>query len=241
MAELVILDLGCAAYEPTLRLQKRLVRRVRQASGERAYLVLVEHDPPVITLGRSTRGPHILASDERLRAEGVEVHQASRGGDVTYHGPGQVVGYPVLRLDLHGRDVRRYLRDLEEVLIRVLARFGVKGERAEGLTGVWVGGEKVAAIGVAVTRWVTYHGLALNVSTDPERFGLIVPCGIRGCDVTSLERLLGREVAVAEVTGPLVECFVEVFGFEGARASTVSAEAPDEGTDGSDTGQSDGR
>ena len=140
MAELVTLDVGRAAYEPTLRLQERLVRRVKAATREGAYLVLVEHDPAVITLGRSTRGPHVLASADRLRAEGIEVHESSRGGDVTYHGPGQVVGYPVLRLDLHGRDVRRYLRDLEEALIRTLARFGLEGERAEGLTGVWVGG-----------------------------------------------------------------------------------------------------
>ena len=237
MAELVTLDVGRAAYEPTLRLQERLVRRVKAASDERAYLVLVEHDPAVITLGRSTRGPHVLASADRLRAEGIEVHESGRGGDVTYHGPGQVVGYPVLRLVLHGRDVRRYLRDLEEALIRTLARFGLEGERAEGLTGVWVGGGKVAAIGVAVTRWVTYHGFALNVSTDLERFGLIVPCGIRDRGVTSLERLLGREVPVAEVKGPLVECLVEVFGFDGARESSVSAEAPDGEADADDAGE----
>jgi lipoate-protein ligase B len=217
MADLICLDIGRAPYAPMVRLQQRLVEEVRTAAEERAYLVLVEHDPPVITLGRGTRGAHVTASGERLAREGVEVHQSSRGGDVTYHGPGQVVGYPVLRLDLHGRDVRRYLRDLEEVLIRLLARYGVEGRRAEGLTGVWVGDEKIAAIGVAVTRWVTYHGFALNVATNLDHFGLIVPCGIRGKGVTSLARLLARPVTVAEVKPPLVECMVEVFGFDGAR------------------------
>jgi len=230
MAELTYLDIGREAYEPALRLQKRLVQRVKAAPEERAYLVLVEHFPAVITLGRSTRGAPIVASRDRLRAEGIEVRESNRGGDVTYHGPGQVVGYPILRLDLHGRDVHRYLRDLEEVLIRLLARFGVEGRRAAGLTGVWVGGEKVAAIGVAVTRWVSYHGFALNVSTNLGHFDLIVPCGIPGCGVTSLERILGRKVSVAEGKVPLVECMVEVFGFDGARAGCVSEESPEKET-----------
>ena len=217
MAELVTLDLGRAAYEPTLRLQERLRDDVKAAADERAYLILVEHDPPVITLGRGARAAHVTASRRRLAREGVEVHESARGGDVTYHGPGQLVGYPILRLDLHGRDVRRYLRDLEEVLIRVLARLGVEGTRAEGLTGVWVGPEKVAAIGVAISRWVTWHGVAINVNTNLDHFGLIVPCGIPGRGVTSLSRLLGRPITVAEVTPLLVEYVVEVFGFSGAR------------------------
>ena len=217
MAELEYLDIGRAAYGPTADLQRRLVAKVKASPDERAFLVLVEHDPPVITLGRGAKAGHVTASRQRLAREGVEIHESSRGGDVTYHGPGQVVGYPILRLDLHGRDVHRYLRDLEEALIRLLARFGVEGRRSEGLTGVWVGHEKIAAIGVAVTRWVTYHGFALNVATNLEHFGLIVPCGIRDKGVTSLSRLLGRTVDVAEIKPPLVECMVEVFGFEGAR------------------------
>ncbi|MBE3099782.1 MAG: lipoyl(octanoyl) transferase LipB [Planctomycetes bacterium] len=224
MPELIYLDIGRAAYEPTVRLQRRLVDEVKASEAERAYLVLVEHDPPVITLGRGARDAHIVASRERLAQEGVQVHESSRGGDVTYHGPGQVVGYPVLRLDLHGRDVHRYLRDLEEVLIRVLARYGLEGRRSEGLTGVWVGQEKIAAIGVAVRRWVTYHGFALNVATDLSHFDLIVPCGIRGKGVTSLTRLLGRPVTVAEVKPAVVECVVEVFGFDDARAGEVPIE-----------------
>jgi lipoate-protein ligase B len=245
MAQLVYFDLGRAAYGPTLGLQERLVERVKTAPDERAYLVLVEHTPPVITLGRGSRAGHVLVPAERLAAEGIELAESSRGGDVTYHGPGQLVGYPILRLDLHGRDVHRYLRDLEEALIRCLARFGVQAARRSGFTGVWVGAAKaalrhdqgpltpthshegrgghealakVAAIGVAVRRWVTYHGFALNVAPDLAAFGLIVPCGIRDRGVTSLRDLLGREVTVAEVKAPLVECLVEVFGFEGAAA-----------------------
>jgi lipoate-protein ligase B len=218
MAELEYLDIGRAAYGPTVLLQERLVEEVKSAPEERACLVLVEHDPPVITLGRGARqGDHITVSRERLAREGIEVHESSRGGDVTWHGPGQIVGYPILRLDLHGRDIHRYLRDLEEVLIRVLGRFGIEGRRSAGLTGVWVGDEKIAAIGVAVRRWVTYHGFALNVSPDLLHFGLIVPCGIRDKGVTSLARLLGRPVAVAETKPILVECMVEVFGFDGFR------------------------
>jgi len=217
MATLATLDVGRAAYEPTLHVQERLRDEVKAAAEEKAYLILVEHDPPVITLGRGASAAHVTASRERLAAEGIEVHESSRGGDVTYHGPGQLVGYPIMRLDLHGRDVRRYLRDLEEVLIRVLARFGLEGRRAEGMTGVWVGGEKVAAIGVAIRRWVTWHGVALNVCPNLDHFGLIVPCGIRGRGVTSLARLLGRPMTVAEAKPHLVECTVEVFGFDGAR------------------------
>ncbi len=221
MADLVTLDLGRAAYGPTSRLQERLRDEVRTADPERACLLLVEHDPPVITLGRGADEAHVTVSRERLRAMGVEVHESARGGDVTWHGPGQLVGYPILRLDLHGRDVRRYLRDLEEVLIRLLARFGLEGTRAEGMTGVWLGGEKVAAIGVAIRRWVTWHGIALNVADCLDAFDLIVPCGIRDYGVTTLSRALGREVLVAEVKPHLVECVVEVFGFDGARVGAV--------------------
>jgi lipoate-protein ligase B len=223
MAELVCLDIGRAAYEPALALQERLVAEVKAAGDERAFLVLVEHDPPVITLGRGAEDRHVVASAERLAAEGIEVQASSRGGDVTYHGPGQIVGYPIVRLDLHGRDVHRYLRDLEEALIRTLGRFGVEGYRAEGLTGVWVGEEKIAAIGVAVTRWVSYHGFALNVAPDLSHFDLIVPCGIRERGVTSLARLTGEGVSVEAVKPPLVECFAEVFGFEGAVAGSPEA------------------
>ncbi|MBM4017768.1 MAG: lipoyl(octanoyl) transferase LipB [Planctomycetes bacterium] len=224
MATLIYFDIGRAPYGPTVRLQERLLREVKAAPAERAYLVLVEHDPPVITLGRGSHDAHVLASRERLAREGVEVHESARGGDVTWHGPGQLVGYPVLRLDLHGRDVHRYLRDLEEMLIRALARFGVAGRREGGLTGVWVGPEKIAAIGVAVRRWVAWHGFALNVGPDLSHFDLIVPCGIREKGVTSLSRVLGRAVTVAEVKPHVVECLVEVFGLDGSCAGEVPVE-----------------
>ena len=221
MAELVYLDLGRRGYGETLAMQQRLVERVRGSGDELAYLVLVEHDPPVITLGRGRGREHVVAGAEELSALGIEVHESTRGGDVTYHGPGQLVGYPILRVDRHGRDVRGYLRDLEGVLIRVLGRFGVEAGRCEGLTGVWVGQGKIAALGIAVTRWVSYHGFALNVSPDLEHFRTIVPCGIRDRAVTSLSAVLGRPVAMEEVKPPLLECMVEAFGFERARAGAI--------------------
>ena len=216
MNRLVCLDLGRRPYLPVLRAQERLVERVRSAGDGSAYLLLVEHDPPVITLGRRATAEHILASADDLAARGIEVHQASRGGLVTCHPPGQLVGYPILALLHHGLGLRQYLRALEEVLLRLLDRFGVRGRRIDGLTGVWVGDQKVAAIGVAVRRWVSYHGLALNVCPDLGLFDAIVPCGIGDRGVTSLQRLLGRPVTVDEVKAPLIECMLEVFGFAAA-------------------------
>ncbi|MFW6132374.1 MAG: lipoyl(octanoyl) transferase LipB [Planctomycetota bacterium] len=211
MPELTVHDLGRTAYADALATQERLVERV--GAGDRARLLLCEHDPPVITLGRSARREHLLLDEARLARRGVQVRQASRGGDVTWHGPGQLVAYLILRLKDHGGDVRRYLRDLEEVVIRVLGRWDLPGRRRDGLTGAWVGDEKVAAIGVALRRWVTYHGFAINASADLSGFEQIVPCGIRDYDVTSISRLCGRDVTVEELKGPVVECAGEVFGF----------------------------
>jgi len=213
MTPLTVMDCGRAAYGPTLDLQKKLLREVQLADDERAYLLLVEHEPAVITLGRRAKAEHLLASRERLAAMGIELAEASRGGDITYHGPGQLVGYPILHLAPGRRPVHAYIRNLEESLIRLLERFGIEGRRIGGKTGVWVGDEKVAAIGIAVSRWTAYHGFALNVATDLSAFDLIVPCGIRGARVTSLERLTGRAVAIEEVKPPLVECLAEVLGF----------------------------
>jgi len=212
MTPLTVMDCGRAAYGPTLELQKKLLREVQSAADDRAYLLLVEHDPAVITLGRRAKAEHLLASRERLAEMGIELAEATRGGDITYHGPGQLVGYPILRLRPGQRPVHAYIRNLEEALIRLLARFGIEGRRIRGKTGVWVGEEKVAAIGVAVSRWTAYHGFALNVATDLSAFDLIVPCGIRGARVTSLEQLLGRAVAIEEVKVPLVECLAETLG-----------------------------
>lgn len=218
MTPLYYTDRGREAYRRTLALQERLVTEVAEAPQDRAHLLLVEHDPPVITLGRSADATHVLASPAALAAEGIEVCPVSRGGDVTYHGPGQLVAYPILRIDRHSRGVRDYLRMLEEAILGVLAEFGIAGRRVSGYTGVWVGQEKVAAIGVAVRRWVSYHGLALNVCPNLAHFDRIVPCGIADKTVTSLSQLLGRDVCVSQVAPRLIQSMVTVFGFDGAEA-----------------------
>jgi lipoyl(octanoyl) transferase len=182
----------------------------RQAGEVPDHLLLLEHDP-VFTLGRNARHENVLLPAEELRARGFEVFETGRGGDVTYHGPGQVVAYPILDLSPDRRDVRRYVRDLEEVMIRACAGYGIEGARVAGLTGAWVGSDKIGAIGVRIARWVTSHGFAFNVATDLSAFDLIVPCGIRGHGVTSLERLLGRTVPLDEVMDRLAGHFADVF------------------------------
>ena len=214
MAQMTVMDIGRTAYEPALELQQRLVQEVQQSEEELAYLILVEHDPPVITAGRGRGLENILAGGRQLAEMGIEVHETTRGGDVTYHGPGQIVGYPIIRIDRHGRDVHKYLRDIEEMLIRTVGRFGISAGRRAGLTGIWVGAAKLAAIGVAVSRWVSYHGFALNVTTDLSQFATIVPCGLTDKSVTSMEALLGRNIRANDVRPAIVECMVDVFGFE---------------------------
>jgi len=216
MAHLTCLDLGRAAYLPTLDLQLRLADEVRASGGEAAWLLLVEHEPPAVTLGRRGREADILASRAALAARGVEIHRATRGGEATVHGPGQLVGYPILAFRELGLSLRGYVAALEEALIRTLRRFGAEGQRLDGLTGVWAGGRKVAAIGVAASRWVAYHGFSLNVAADLSAFDWIVPCGSLGGGVTSLSRLLGRGVSVCEVKPAIAECFAEVLGLDAA-------------------------
>jgi lipoyl(octanoyl) transferase len=201
--------LGRLRYADGLDLQARLVKE-RQAGEIPDTLLLLEHDP-VFTLGRNARKENVLLPDEVLRQRGFDVFESGRGGDVTYHGPGQVVGYPILDLSPDRRDVHRYVRDLEEVMIRCCADYGIDASRVEGLSGTWVGGSKVGAIGVRIARWVTSHGFALNVTTDLAAFDLIVPCGIRDHGVTSLERVLGRSVPLPEVMDRLVGHFGDVF------------------------------
>ena len=197
------------AYSEVLALQRSLVED-RRAGRIGDTLLLLEH-PHVITLGVRGGRTHVLGSAETLAARGVEIHETGRGGDVTYHGPGQIVGYPILDLNPDRRDVHRYVRDLEEVLIRTAADFGIDAGRVAGLTGVWVGNEKLAAIGVRIARWVTSHGFALNVSTNLDYFDLIVPCGIADRGVTSLERLLKGSVAMESVEERIVTHFSNVF------------------------------
>lgn len=200
---------GVVPYAEAVALQEQ-IRTARQEQRIPDVLLLLEH-PAVITLGRGSHVENLLADPEVLSRRGVEVHESARGGDVTYHGPGQIVGYPIFDLNDHGKDVHRYLRDVEEALIVTLAEYGLEGGRVAGLTGVWVGTEKVAAIGIGVRHWVTWHGFALNVSTALDAFQLIVPCGIRDRGVTSLERLLGRDVPQDEVLAAIVRGFSRVF------------------------------
>jgi lipoate-protein ligase B len=178
-------------------------------------LFLLEH-PPTITLGRDAKEAHLLLHRDALRARGIAVVEVDRGGDVTYHGPGQLVAYPILDLQRRRPSVGWYLRTLEEVLIQTLADFGIAGERLEGYTGVWVGGAKIAAIGVGVRHWITCHGIALNVAPDMEHFGLIVPCGIPDKPVTSMARLLGTPPPLTEVRDRFVHHFLAGFGMRGA-------------------------
>ena len=202
-------QLGVVPYAEALALQQSLVDD-RRAGRIDDTLLLLEH-PHVITLGVRGGRTHVVASAETLAARGVEIHETGRGGDVTYHGPGQLVGYPILDLNPERRDVHRYVRDLEEVLIRTAADFGIDAGRVPGLTGIWVGNDKLAAIGVRIARWVTSHGFALNVSTDLDYFGLIVPCGIADRGVTSLSRLLGRPVGLDTVQDRIASHFSNVF------------------------------
>jgi lipoyl(octanoyl) transferase len=207
--------LGTVEYGAGLGLQAGLVEE-RRSGAVGDTLLLLEH-PPVITLGVKTRGKtvNIVASKDVLDAEGVSVFETGRGGDITYHGPGQLVGYPIFDLRPDRCDVHRYVRDLEEALIFSLREFGIESGRLEGRTGVWVGPagreEKIAAIGVRISRWITSHGFALNVATDLKHFQLIVPCGIADRGVTSIERVLGRCVPMPDVEDAVVRAFARVF------------------------------
>jgi lipoyl(octanoyl) transferase len=203
--------LGLVPYADGLELQRSLVEQ-RKADRIPDQLLLLQH-PPVITLGVKVRNDrsHVLASEEELDHAGVELFESGRGGDVTYHGPGQVVGYPIIDLRPDRCDVHRYVRDLEQVMIATAAAFGVDATRVAGLTGAWVGSNKLAAIGVRISRWITSHGFAFNVATDLAHFGLIVPCGIADRGVTSLSNLLGRAVGQDEVEGAVIRSFADVF------------------------------
>src|SRR6202166_3822092 len=218
-----IVDMGLIAYAEAWGLQKRLVAG-RKAGAMEDVLLLCEH-PHVITLGRNGKREHLLASEQVLRQKGVEVHASDRGGDITYHGPGQRVGSPILNLGAIRKDVVWYVRMLEEVMISSTAEFGISAERVAGKTGIWVRTasdsnvpasteEKLGAIGVHLSRWVTSHGFAYNVSTDLRYFDLIVPCGIAGKRATSLEKLLGRRVGMKKAAPPIAANLGEIFGLD---------------------------
>ena len=205
-------QLGLLGYADGLRLQRERVA-ARKAKLIPDTLLLLEH-PHVYTLGRNARKDNMLLSIEQLAMRGAQVFEIDRGGDVTYHGPGQLVGYLILDLTEHRRDISWYMRSLEEVLIRLARDFGIEACRLAGAPGVWVGNDKLAAMGVHISRWVTSHGFAFNVNTDLHYFDWIVPCGLREKGVTSLQKLLGRRVDIDEVAGKAVSHFGEVFGLE---------------------------
>jgi lipoyl(octanoyl) transferase len=203
--------LGVVKYGDALDLQKRFVEE-RKAGRIPDQLLLLQH-PPVITLGVKSKDAraNVLASPDDLERAGVEIFETGRGGDVTFHGPGQLVGYPILDLNPDRRDVHKYVRDLEEALIRTAAAFGVTAGRQPGLTGVWVGDTKLAAIGVRIARWITSHGFALNVSTNLTSFNLIVPCGITDKGVTSLAKLVHRDVPMTDVENAVIAAMAAIF------------------------------
>lgn len=220
---LVVRDLGRRGYAEVLELQRSLCRRRMDGEISEDVLLLVEHEP-VITLGRGTRVPSLPLPRAELERRGIGVFEVERGGDVTFHGPGQLVGYPILDLREHREDLHWYLRHLEAALMGALAALGVDAGRNPGLTGVWTRGRKIASIGIHVKQWVTYHGFALNVSTDLAYFDLIVPCGIQGVVMTSVAQELGRTDATAiwkEIREAVVEAMARTFDLAPGEASEV--------------------
>ncbi len=207
--------LGRLAYDDALAIQRDAAARVAAGEGDR--LLLLEHEP-VFTLGRNASAEDVLFSAERCRALGIAIRETNRGGKVTYHGPGQIVGYPIVNLSPDRRDVKRYVTDLEEVVLRALAGLGIeasRSDRRERVTSVWVGNDKIAAIGVHLSRWITTHGFALNVTDEPlPHFAGIVPCGITDGGVTSIERCTGRRLRPEDLAGTVAAHFGEVFGRE---------------------------
>lgn len=212
--KLNVVRLGRMDYQNALEIQQQLLYK-RQQGKILDTLLLVEH-PPVLTIGRRGTRSNIIAPEEKLRLMGIDIHEVTRGGDVTYHGPGQIVGYPIMDLCCHGKDIRQFVWNIEEVFIRLLwEKFSINAHREDKkYTGVWVGDEKITAIGIAVRRWVTMHGFAFNVNTNLSHFGLIIPCGISDRGVTSLQKLLGHSLDFEKLNTQVAEYFGKVFGAE---------------------------
>ncbi len=217
MRTLTVCRIGRTRYADAWELQKQLFEaRLNGRCGD--LLLLTEHHH-VYTLGKSADENHLLASLEELKTDDIDVFQIDRGGDITYHGPGQIVGYPILDLSAIDPDIHRYLRQLEEVMIRTVGEYGLNAGREAGMTGAWVGGEKIGAIGVKVSRWITMHGFAFNVNVDLRKFDRIIPCGIFHKGVTSLQSLLGRTVDMESVENNLINHFEQVFECQAAPAT----------------------
>ncbi len=214
MSTLDIYELGTVPYEKALEYQESLLAK-RIAEKIPDSLILLEH-PPTITTGRKGNTGNLLVRKEYLEKHGVSFVHASRGGDITFHGPGQIVGYPILNLKNHEMDIRKHLRSIEEVIIRTLGDFEIEGRRIDGVTGVWVKRSKIASIGIAIRKWVTYHGFALNVSTNLDYFELILSCGITDVRITSIGSWLGNEESIEmdDVVRSVIKNFMGVFGFE---------------------------
>jgi lipoate-protein ligase B len=207
-----VLNLGLVDYKKAYKLQKHLAS-ARKARKIDDLLLLLEH-PPVITLGRGAKRENILASPETLSQEKIEVVEVDRGGDVTYHGPGQLVGYPIINLGNYDKDVHQNLRNLEEVLIRLLKEYNLEPFRKEGYTGVWIGDKKVASLGIKVSKWISYHGFSLNINPSLRHFSLIRPCGLPPEKITSLKRLVKQEIDISQVSRKLIKHFGDVFALE---------------------------
>lgn len=220
MDVLNVYRLGLVPYKTALDLQMRLLeKRIKGETGD--MLLLLEH-PPTFTIGRKGLKEHLLMNEKYLSERGIHFQEISRGGDITYHGPGQLVGYPIIDLTSKSRDVHKYLRGLENMIISVLSEYGIESGRIEGLTGVWVKGNKIASIGVGVKRWVTYHGFALNVNTDLSYFDMIVPCGIPDVKMTSIKGCLGKknEIPIDEVEETVIEAFKTTFQYDDCKVMT---------------------
>jgi lipoyl(octanoyl) transferase len=206
------LNLGIKDYKQTWDLQKQ-IHLYKQKNPYDDVIITVEH-PPVYTLGKTGSTNHVLLSENQMAKQGISYYEIDRGGDITYHGPGQLVVYPIFDLNNHYNDTHRYLRDLEETVIRTLKDYGITSRRDEEFTGVWVGSEKICAIGIKVSRWITMHGLAFNINNDLSYFDKIIPCGIFHKGITSLAAILNKETSITDVSKKILTKFKEVFGFD---------------------------
>lgn len=221
MNTLNVYKIGLVPYKSSLDLQMRLLEK--RKNGEIGDTLLLLEHPPTFTIGRKGHKGHLLINERYLSERGIDFQEISRGGDITFHGPGQLVGYPILDLSTKGRDVHKYLRGLEELIVLMLEDFNIKANRIEGLTGVWVDGHKIASIGVGVKRWITYHGFALNVNTELSYFDMIVPCGIPDVKMTSVAGWLGKkeEIEMEDVEESAIKSFIKTFNFDTARVLTT--------------------
>ncbi|HSC34545.1 MAG TPA: lipoyl(octanoyl) transferase LipB [Thermodesulfobacteriota bacterium] len=226
-----VYKLGNVPYRKALEIQLKLLEM--RTNGEIGDTLLLLEHPPTFTIGRRGNMGNLLAAKNYLSKAGIHFEVISRGGDITYHGPGQLVGYPIMDLNGMGRDIHKYLRNLEETIILSLADFGIRGRRIKGITGVWTKWHKIASIGVGVRRWVTYHGFALNVNTDLSYFDMIVPCGIENVKMTSIQRWLGKKeyIDMPEAEDSIINAFSQVFNITNTNTTTLHNNTSDEGTD----------